>query len=133
MGCECDAAGIALLIGAQAKMPTTVRQSAVLGCPQELLQTESLLVRQASSVSREGGRIMLRKLTFATLSLTVLTVLLPAIQAQNVVTDWTAIAAQTIIHNAQKPPAAGTIFFAYAAIASYDAVNAIDRRHEPFY
>jgi len=76
---------------------------------------------------------MLRKLTFATLSLTVLTVLLPAIQAQNVVTDWTAIASQTIIHNAQKPPAAGTIFFAYAAIASYDAVNAIDRRHEPFY
>jgi hypothetical protein len=50
-----------------------------------------------------------------------------------VVTDWTTIASQTIVKNGAKSPAASSVWFAYAAIASYDAVNAIERRHEPFY
>jgi hypothetical protein len=53
--------------------------------------------------------------------------------AQNIVTDWNTIASQTIVHNAGKTPAASSVWFAYAAIASYDAVNAIDQQHEPFY
>ena len=57
---------------------------------------------------------------------------LPA-NAQNVVTDWNAIASQTIVKNGGKSPAASAVWFAYAAIASYDAVNAIDQRHQPFY
>ena len=53
--------------------------------------------------------------------------------AQNVVTEWNAIASTTIVKNAGNPPAAASVYFAYAAIASYDAVNAIDRRFRPVY
>jgi hypothetical protein len=53
--------------------------------------------------------------------------------AQNVVTDWNTIASQTIVKTAGKTPAASSVWFAYAAIASYDAVNAIEQRHEAFY
>ncbi len=53
--------------------------------------------------------------------------------AQNIVTDWNTIASQTIVQNGGKSPAAASVWFAYAAIASYDAVNAIDQRHQPFY
>ena len=55
------------------------------------------------------------------------------LQAQNVVTDWNAIASTTIVKNAGNPPAAAAVYFTYAAIASYDAVNAIDRRFRPVY
>ena len=55
------------------------------------------------------------------------------LHAQNVVTDWTAIESTTIVKNAGNPPAASGVYFAYAAIASYDAVNAIDRRFRPIY
>jgi hypothetical protein len=55
------------------------------------------------------------------------------LQAQNVVTDWNSIASTTIIKNAGNGPSPGAVYFAYAAIASYDAVNAIDRRSQPFY
>jgi hypothetical protein len=53
--------------------------------------------------------------------------------AQNVVTDWNTIASNTIVKVGGKPSGAGAVWFAYAAIASYDAVNAIDRRFQPFY
>jgi hypothetical protein len=53
--------------------------------------------------------------------------------AQNVVTDWNTIASQTIVKTAGKTPGASSVWFAYAAIASYDAVNAIEQRHEAFY
>ena len=53
--------------------------------------------------------------------------------AQNVVTDWNAIASTTIVKNGGKPSGAGSVWFAYSAIAAYDAVNAIDRRFQPFY
>jgi hypothetical protein len=53
--------------------------------------------------------------------------------AQNVVTDWTAIASTTIVKNAGNAPAAGSVYFAYAAIATYDAVNAFHHRFQPFY
>src|ERR1700743_394176 len=55
------------------------------------------------------------------------------LHAQNVVTDWTAIESTTIVKTAGNPPAASGVYFAYAAIASYDAVNAIDRRFRPIY
>src|ERR1700743_96910 len=55
------------------------------------------------------------------------------LHAQNVVTDWTAIESTTIVKTAGNPPAASGVYFAYAAIASYDAVNAIDRRFRRIY
>lgn len=55
------------------------------------------------------------------------------VAAQNVVTDWNAIASTTIVKNGGKPSGAASVWFAYAAIATYDAVNAIDQRFQPFY
>jgi hypothetical protein len=53
--------------------------------------------------------------------------------ARNVVTDWTAIASTAIVKNGGKTPGASAIWFAYAAIAMYDAVNAITGEYRPFY
>src|SRR5262249_13425511 len=51
-------------------------------------------------------------------------------QAQNVVTDWNAIASTTIVANGKKASATSGVWFAYSSIAAYDAVNAV--RHDPF-
>jgi hypothetical protein len=69
---------------------------------------------------------------FSALSAVLLAFILPT-AAQNIVTDWNTIASQTIVQNGGKSPAAASVWFAYAAIASYDAVNAIEPRHQPFY
>ena len=53
--------------------------------------------------------------------------------ARNVVTDWTAIASTTIVKNGGKTPGASAVWFAYASIAMYDAVNAITGEYRPFY
>ena len=55
------------------------------------------------------------------------------LRAQNAVTDWNTIASTTIVKNGGKPSGAGSVWFAYAAIAAYDAVNAIDHQFQPFY
>jgi hypothetical protein len=55
------------------------------------------------------------------------------LRAQNVVTDWNTVASATIVKNGGKPSGAGSVWFAYAAIATYDAVNVINRKFEPFY
>src|SRR5690242_12409651 len=52
-------------------------------------------------------------------------------QAQNVVTDWTKIAANTVLHGNKGGDA--FLYFAYASIAVYDGTNSIDRRFRPFY
>jgi PAP2 superfamily protein len=53
--------------------------------------------------------------------------------AQNVVTDWTITAMQTVVINGKKTPPAFAVWYAYSAIATYDAVNAIEQRYQPFY
>jgi hypothetical protein len=50
--------------------------------------------------------------------------------AQNVVAEWDTIASATIVSNAGQPPGVAAIWFAYASIAVYDAVNAV--HHHPF-
>jgi hypothetical protein len=52
--------------------------------------------------------------------------------AQNVVTEWNAIASNTIIAQGGKA-ADAYIYFAYTSIAVYDAANSIQRRFKPFY
>lgn len=52
-------------------------------------------------------------------------------QAQNVVTDWNAIALSTI--NQGNKTSDAFLYFAYASIAVYDATNSVDRRFRPFY
>lgn len=53
--------------------------------------------------------------------------------AQNVVTDWNAIASSTIVANGGKPSATSSVWFAYTSIAVYDAVNAVHGQFQPFY
>jgi hypothetical protein len=53
--------------------------------------------------------------------------------AQNVVTDWNGIASTTIVAKGGKPSATSSVWFAYASIAVYDAVNAIHGQFQPFY
>ena len=55
------------------------------------------------------------------------------IHADNVVTDWNAIASTTIVTNGGKSPGASSIWFAYSSLAVYDAVNAITGQYQPFY
>ena len=62
-----------------------------------------------------------------------ITICTGALNAQNVINDWNTIASATIIQNGGKPSGAGSVWFAYAAIASYDAVNAINHGFQPFY
>src|SRR5215471_12297080 len=56
-----------------------------------------------------------------------------ALHAQNVVTDWNAIASTTIVTNGGKASVASGVWFAYTSIAVYDAVNAVHRMYQPFY
>jgi len=71
----------------------------------------------------------------STLRLVLLTGLLSLIAngawAQNAVTVWSAIAAQTAV-NAKSTPGMTGIFIAYSDIAAFDAVNAIHPRFEPY-
>src|SRR5260370_13651954 len=54
------------------------------------------------------------------------------LQAQNVVIDWNNIASTTIVTNAKQSSALSGVWFAYVHLAVYDAVNAIDHRHQPY-
>jgi hypothetical protein len=51
---------------------------------------------------------------------------------QNVAADWNAIGLNTIVTVGKKPPSSSAIFFAYEAVAMYDAANSIQRRYQPF-
>src|SRR6184192_3158981 len=48
------------------------------------------------------------------------------------VTDWNAIASTAIVTNAGQPPPVSALSFAMVQGAVYDAVNAIDRGHQPY-
>src|SRR6202051_3363572 len=70
------------------------------------------------------------------LTLVLCTALLPQalpLAAGSVVTDWNTIASTTIVKNGGKPPSSSPIWFAYASLAVYDAVNAITGQYRPFY
>src|SRR5260370_26826834 len=56
----------------------------------------------------------------------------PGMQAQNVVIDWNNIASKTIVTNVNQSSALSGVWFAYVHLAVYDAVNAIDHRHQPY-
>jgi len=72
-----------------------------------------------------------KSIGFSTLLWAILSTVTSA--AQNVATDWNTIASTTIVKKGGKPSGAASVWFAYAAIATYDAVNAIDHQSRPFY
>jgi hypothetical protein len=56
----------------------------------------------------------------------------PASMAGNAVTDWHANMESAVVVTAKKGPPGVFVFFAYADVAMYDAVNSIDGRFQPF-
>ena len=76
---------------------------------------------------------MKQLLTMTALALAIILPVSPELHAGNVVTDWNTIASTTIVTNGGKASVASGVWFAYASIAVYDAVNAIHQRYQPFY
>src|SRR5438132_1259505 len=56
----------------------------------------------------------------------------PPIACADAVTDWNLIASTAIVVTALQPPPVSALSFAMVQGAVYDAVNAIDRSHQPY-
>jgi hypothetical protein len=56
----------------------------------------------------------------------------PTVMRANAVTDWNLIASNAIVVTAGQPPPVSALSFAMVQAAVYDAVNAIDRTHQPY-
>src|ERR1700719_200675 len=52
--------------------------------------------------------------------------------ASNAVTDWHTNMESAVVATGKKSPTDAFVYFAYADVAMYDAVNSIDRRFQPF-
>src|SRR2546422_5956025 len=56
----------------------------------------------------------------------------PRVARADAVTDWNLIASTAIVTTAGQPPPVSALSFAMVQGAVYDAVNAIDRGHQPY-
>ncbi len=56
----------------------------------------------------------------------------PTVARADAVTDWNLIASNSIVLTAGQPPPVSVLHFAMVHGAVYDAVNAIDRGHQPY-
>src|SRR6266496_478618 len=56
----------------------------------------------------------------------------PTVVRANAVTDWNLIASNAIVVTGGQPPPVSALSFAMVQAAVYDAVNAIDRTHQPY-
>ena len=56
----------------------------------------------------------------------------PTVARADAVTDWNLIASNSIVVTAAQPPPVSVLHFAMVHGAVYDAVNAIDRGHQPY-
>src|SRR6266536_5871016 len=56
----------------------------------------------------------------------------PTVMRADAVTDWNAIASNSIVTTAGQPPPVSALSFAMVQGAVYDAVNAIDRGYQPY-
>src|SRR5881409_877304 len=56
----------------------------------------------------------------------------PTVARADAVTDWNLIASNAIVATAGQPPPVSALSFAMVHGAVYDAVNAIDRTHQPY-
>lgn len=66
------------------------------------------------------------------LMLAVIVLALPAMVRADVVTDWNAIAVQATL-TANRPGPSGVIDIAIVHVTMYDAVQAIEKKYEPYY
>jgi hypothetical protein len=84
-----------------------------------------------SSEARKGGSVRATKRLLATVAALV-ALGSPAVARADVVTDWNAIASNSIIAVAGQVPHQATPSFAMVQGAVYDAINAIDRGYQPY-
>src|SRR5438034_9316115 len=66
------------------------------------------------------------------IALALIALVSPKVVDADAVTDWNAIASTAIVTNAGQPPPVSVLHFAMVQGAVYDAVNAIDRGHQPY-
>src|ERR1041384_2127272 len=78
-------------------------------------------------------RRFMKNIRIAVMRYVALALAIVPVATGNVVTDWNAIASTTIVKNGGKGPGAATVWFSYASLAVYDAVNAITGQYRPFY
>jgi PAP2 superfamily len=64
--------------------------------------------------------------------LALVTLASPTVAHADAVTDWNAIASNSIVVTAGQPPQVSALSFAIVQGAVYDAVNAIDRGYQPY-
>jgi hypothetical protein len=93
----------------------------------------------AITTSTKKGRTMnpltyLRKIRIlpVLIAQALLALLAPVVARADAVTDWNAIASDAIVVTAGQPPQVSSMSFAMVQGAVYDAVNAIDRGHQPY-
>src|SRR5204863_5589894 len=65
-------------------------------------------------------------------ALVIVAVVSPKFACADAVTDWNLIASNAIVVTAGQPPQVSSLSFAMVQGAVYDAVNAIDRGHQPY-
>src|SRR5205823_1946097 len=66
------------------------------------------------------------------IALALLALASPTVMRADAVTDWNAIASNSIVTSAGQPPQVSSLSFAMVQSAVYDAVNAIDRGYRPY-
>src|SRR4030095_17259724 len=64
--------------------------------------------------------------------LALVTLASPTVAHADAVTDWNAIASNSIVVTAGQPPQVSALSFAIVQGGVYDAVNAIDRGYQPY-
>src|SRR5881397_3874928 len=67
------------------------------------------------------------------IALTLVALASPPVARADAVTDWNLIASTAIVTTAGQPPPVSALSFAMVQGAVYDAVNAIDRGHQPYF
>src|SRR5881296_1374614 len=66
------------------------------------------------------------------IALTLVALASPPVARADAVTDWNLIASNAIVVTAGQPPPVSALSFAMVQAAVYDAINAIDRTHQPY-
>src|SRR5437773_9288793 len=100
---------------------------------------EALCKRRETSFQKEKGRKMNSLIQFKKIRIlplliapALVAIVFPTVARADAVTDWNLIASNAIVVTAAQPPPVSVLHFAMVQGAVYDAVNAIDRGHQPY-
>jgi hypothetical protein len=104
-----------------------------------LIALSRLTEMKANQTTKKKGRTMnplsqFKRIQILPLimALALVALVSPAVARADAVTDWNLIASNSIVVTAAQPPPVSVLHFAMVHGAVYDAVNAIDRGHQPY-